>query len=318
VTPRDPVGVAGAAFPFLLNTGRLRDQWHTMTRTGLVPRLMAHRSEPFVAVHPDDTALHDGGLEDGALAELRSAHGLAVLRVCHDPGQRRGELFAPMHWGAALCGQGRVNSAVNRVNDPISGQPELKHTPVALASWEAGWYGFYLSVAPPPELAAWSALIAEPGGVWRQEIAGHGAPEAAFDALLARLEIGAAAPMLRDHYGERFRAAVIEAGRLRSVLFIGRTPTLPARAWLAGMIGAEVPAALRLAVLAGAPAGAEAVSPTICVCHGVDRATIAGAIACGARTLQAVGEASRAGTGCGSCRPEIRALLDAASVLEPA
>ena len=74
----------------------MRDQWHTMTRSGLSPRLAHHTPEPFVEMHPDDAAAcgvaHDG------FARLRSAHGECVLKVVVSEGQQRGALFAPIHW----------------------------------------------------------------------------------------------------------------------------------------------------------------------------------------------------------------------------
>ncbi len=304
VSPRPPAGRTDAEFPFLLNTGRIRDQWHGMTRTGLVPRLMAHVGEPFVAVHPDDCAL-----TDGALARVGSREGAAVLRVRHDRGQRRGELFAPMHWTAALCAQGRINDVVNDFVDPLSGQPEFKHTPVALSPWPAGWFGFLLADTAHPSLAPWCALIAQPGGVWRHELAGPEQPEAAFARLVERLDLPASAPRLCDAHAGRFRIALLGQGILRMVLFVGPAPLLPARDWLAGRIGTAVAPGERAALLAGAPPGAGAASASVCICHGVDSAAITGAIAAGANDVAAVGAATRAGTGCGSCRPEIAALL---------
>jgi assimilatory nitrate reductase catalytic subunit len=70
--------------------------------------------------------------------------------------------------------------------------------------------------------------------------------------------------------------------------------------------------------LAGAPAYGPAPSPTICVCHGIAESVICASIARGANTLALAGEATRAGTGCGSCRPEIAALLAKTPVPEPA
>ncbi|KGM30081.1 molybdopterin oxidoreductase family protein, partial [Inquilinus limosus] len=82
--------------PMLLNTGRLRDQWHTMTRTGAVPRLAANSPEPAVELHPDDARRHN--LAEGDLARLRSGWGRALARVRITPDQAPGQAFLAMHW----------------------------------------------------------------------------------------------------------------------------------------------------------------------------------------------------------------------------
>ena len=116
----------------MLNTGRVRDHWHTMTRTGKSQRLSAHRAVPFVEVHPDDA---------GALrprrgrhrAASRTEHGAAELEVTVTDTVVPGSLFMPMHWGGAFASQARVGALVRGMPDPVSGQPELKATPAAIA-----------------------------------------------------------------------------------------------------------------------------------------------------------------------------------------
>ena len=82
--------------PLVLNTGRIRDHWHTMTRTGKSQRLSAHRAVPFVEVHPDDAARYH--LSDGGFARLTTDLGSATLEVTVTDGVRPGSVFAPMHW----------------------------------------------------------------------------------------------------------------------------------------------------------------------------------------------------------------------------
>ena len=121
-----------SSWPILLNTGRVRDQWHTMTRTGSSPRLMAHQREPLLDIHPADAArLH---LVDGALARIESPHGATVLPVRLSDDQRPGEVFAPMHWTDRFTSAGPIDAGSSAAaTDPISGQPELKATPVRIA-----------------------------------------------------------------------------------------------------------------------------------------------------------------------------------------
>ena len=308
--PRSPAHSASAAWPLLLLTGRVRDQWHTMTRTGKAPRLLSHVPEPFLAVHPEDA----GGLPDGGLAQIDSAWGRAVLRLRHDDGLRRGTVFAPMHWTDRFCPAGRINPVVNAAVDPVSGQPELKHTPVRLRPWAAGWHGFVLARQNlGTDLAAWTAVLPVAEGVWRHELAGQNEAAGAFAGLRARL---AGQPggwiSLADEAVGLHRAALLEGGRLEACVFVGPDHALPGRDWLIGLFGpAAVPPADRRALLAGRPAGEAVADPWVCVCHGVGERAIRAAIAAGCDSVAAVGEATRAGTNCGSCRPEIQALLRA-------
>ncbi len=119
--PADPVG---ADFPLVLTTGRVAQQWHTMTRTGKSPDLLAAEPHPFVELHPSDA----GGLETGQKVRVRSRRGSAVLRLRVSDAVPPGVAFAPFHWGALHLepGAGAVNAVTAPDVDPISRQPELK------------------------------------------------------------------------------------------------------------------------------------------------------------------------------------------------
>ena len=161
VQAEGPATSASAEYPFILNTGRIRDQWHTMTRTGLVPRLSSHIAEPFVAVNPDDAAALD--LADDDLTILRSIQGQATLRVRVTLDQPQGQLFAPMHWNRQFSGNGGINALTAPVTDAISGQPELKHTPASLTPFKPAWTAFLITrgeSVQPPSSEYWSRSAA--------------------------------------------------------------------------------------------------------------------------------------------------------------
>ncbi len=126
--PRGPRHPTTDEFPLVLNTGRIRDQWHTMTRTARAPQLNAHEPEPYVDLHADDARA--AGIEPGQLAQLVTRWGRMVVRARCSGDVARGSVFAPMHWNDCYTSQGRVGALVNPVVDPISGEPEFKHTPV--------------------------------------------------------------------------------------------------------------------------------------------------------------------------------------------
>ncbi len=139
VTPQPTRAVTDAFYPLILNSGRIRDQWHTMTRTGAVPRLMQHISEPVVEVAPADATRYQ--LLEGELARVHSPNGVMVAKVTISAGQRPGSLFVPMHWNNQYARQGRVNNLLRAVTDPHSGQPESKQAAVAIAAWLPAWKG---------------------------------------------------------------------------------------------------------------------------------------------------------------------------------
>ncbi|WP_374254775.1 molybdopterin-dependent oxidoreductase [Xanthobacter sp.] len=308
VAPRPVVAVSAENdFPFLLNTGRIRDQWHTMTRTGLAPRLGAHIPAPFVAVHPDDAA--PLGLATGMLAEVTSAHGRAVLEVVVDAGQRPGTLFAPIHWSHANSSDGRVGALVHAVTDPISGQPDSKATPAALAPHAAPFEGFVLARRPMalPEGVWWARAALEGGYGWR--FAGRMGPE--DWTRWVKAEGPADVAELSDTPSGLYRAAAFDAdGRLDFAVFIGAAGQRVAWDALKGLLASEVSAADRRLVLSGRRAGANAAcGPLVCACFGVPKDTILAAIRDGAADAAAVGARLKAGTNCGSCLPEIRKLI---------
>jgi assimilatory nitrate reductase catalytic subunit len=277
-----------------------------MTRTGKSPRLHAHLPEPFLSIHPDDA----GVMADGDLAQITTSLGSAILRARIDPAQRPGSVFAPMHWTSRFCPAGRINGAVNAHVDPISGQPELKHTPVCIAPYAARWHGFVLTrTSLGADLAPWCSVFPTTQA-WQHELAGQEAPEAAFARLRDLCGSAGAWIELHDPACSLFRAALVDDGRLLACVILGANAALPERTWLASLFTQErITLTDRRALLTGRPATGAMPEPPVCVCFGVGAGAIRRAIAAGCHDVEAIGAATRAGTNCGSCRPEIRSLL---------
>ncbi|WP_221794628.1 molybdopterin-dependent oxidoreductase [Aquisediminimonas sediminicola] len=293
---------ADPAFPFRLNTGRYRDQWHTMTRTGLSPKLSQHRREPLVEIHPDDAqALH---IQDGGLAEVATPHGASIYRVSVTDGQRRGELFVPMHWTDQFSSAGRTGLLPGKDRDPVSGQPGFKNTPAIIASVAPDWSGFLVTQTLPDAIdLLYHTKVRTPAG-WLIELAGMGDA----DAALALLPSGERAEVVDARRGT-IRAAVIGDGHLQAALFIARDGSLPPRDWLVAQLSMNEASSIEL--LAGRSATpAPDRGAIICVCFDVGMMTILDAISAQSLTsVEAVGAALNAGTNCGSCRPAIARLL---------
>ena len=313
-TPCDP------SFPLSLNTGRLRDQWHTLTRTGLAADLWRHAPEPVVDIHPHDAAAV--GVSEGALTRIRTAHGEAVAVARLTDRQRPGGVFLPMHFTDAYAPAGRANPLIAPNIDPVSGQPEFKHTPARIRPYRETWKGFLLDrephAAPPGLELIWRRIPQTAGHL--HEFAGRGddTERAALRRGLGEVE-GEHLVYDDPATGAR-REAWIADGRLARVLFLTTTGALPPRSWLAELMEAEVlPGAARATLLFGRPPGpAVDKGPVVCACLKVAARNIDEAVQAGARTVEAIGAATGAGTNCGSCRPEIARRIAGFPTLENA
>ncbi|HYA81451.1 MAG TPA: molybdopterin dinucleotide binding domain-containing protein, partial [Methylocystis sp.] len=310
-----------AKAPFVLNTGRLRDQWHTMTRTGVSPRLSQHIAEPYVEIHPEDAVRV--GLKPGGLARVSNAHGAVVLRALVTEQQQRGVLFAPIHWTDQNASAARVDALVRAHVDPVSGQPESKASAVQIEPWPAAWYGFALTREKPKTIAAGYFALARTSFGWRIELAGKKEPqdwEALARALLGCDEATAAeiAHIQNARTGAR-RWLVTESDRPAGLLFVAREPISASRDFLCAEFEKAGTCDARALLAGRAPHGALDRGRTICVCHGVGVTEIEAAIAAhAAADADAVGRLTKAGTGCGSCRPEIQRMLKDAAERKPA
>ncbi|MGW6644022.1 molybdopterin-dependent oxidoreductase [Streptomyces iakyrus] len=141
-------------YPFVLNTGRVQHQWHTLTKTGKVPKLTKLNPGPFVELHPADaTAL---GVADGDLVEVASRRGRAVLPAVVTDRVRQGCCFAPFHWNDLFGEYLSINAVTSDAVDPLSFQPEFKVCAVSLAK--------VASPAPAPETPALTPTTVTPGG----------------------------------------------------------------------------------------------------------------------------------------------------------
>ena len=299
------------AFPLRLNTGRVRDQWHTMTRTGKSPRLAQHLAEPYLEVHPDDAAQF--GVVDSRLAHVRSTHGEAILRVVVSDRQRRGSVFAPIHWSGENTSAGRIGALVHGATDPISGQPDSKATACCIAAAPFAIEGFVLSQYQLSlDTPYWVRIRLESG--WLYRIALQAAPETAWGGWAAQIFDVEEARLLQliDPRAACYRAAYLRDDRLVGCLFVAPEGEAPSWDWLARMLGKPVTeSAHRRGLLAGrANDGAADQGPIICACFAVGRNRIIEAVTAGAcHSVEAIGAALRAGTNCGSCIPELRRII---------
>ena len=314
-----------ARYPFRLNTGRLRDQWHGMSRSGAVARLFGHEEEALVHLHPAD--IERRGFIEGGLLRLASRRGETVLRAVADASLRPGQAFVPMHWGRSHLNSGGANELTLADFDPHSKQPELKHAAVRIERAALPWQALVVrSESREGEAVEWKALLAP-------LLARYGYASLALagrerQAVVLRLAHAEAVPAewldeidailglddlhclsYRDARRGVRKTALVEAGALAGMHLAGETA---AGAWLKDAVVQRQPVdAWRrwlLAPVATPPSNAPRPSRTVCACHGVSEKTLLDGIAAGA-SLEALQAETQCGTGCGSCVPEIKRLI---------
>ncbi len=312
-SPRGPANATDAEYPLVLNTGRVRDQWHTMTRTGRSPILATHIPEPFVDMHPHDALM--SGVRDGELVRVATRWGALVARLKTTAEQGRGAVFVPIRWNNQFASDARVGALVNPVVDPVSGEPEFKHTPVRVEAFGVAWHGFILSrEALDVDGVTWWTRIQGKQFI-RYELGGRGVVKSW--SLLARELLNARAEdadwlEYTDTTAGIFRGVLMDGDKIKACIYVSPRPDLPSRAWLSGLFGKKKLEDIdRVGLLIGEPVNKQAdTGPTVCSCFGVGRNTITDTIR--KRGLKTAGEVTaclKAGGNCGSCVPEIKSLI---------
>ena len=301
------------AFPLTLNTGRVRDHWHTMTRTGKSERLSQHCAEPYVEINPQDADSHHLG--DADLVRVSTGLDAVLVRALISPRQQLGSVFVPMHWNDQFASRARVDALAPALTDPVSGQPAAKNIPVRIERFVAATYGFAVLRHKPAAIEAEYWAIAKCKGGWRVELgfADDDRDWSAFLAALAGADASVETIAYHDAKARQHRFACYEGDRLIGALFLAPDPVAVSRDWaIAQLSERHASRRARLSVVAGRP-GKSAVDrgAIVCSCFGVGAGEIAAAAARGCTTLAAIGEALQAGTNCGSCRAEIRTIIDA-------
>ncbi|MCA1979059.1 MAG: molybdopterin-dependent oxidoreductase, partial [Thiobacillus sp.] len=242
-----------ARYPLRLNTGRLRDHWHAMSRTGKVARLFAHVDAPVLSMSARDLELRR--LNPGDLVRVKSRRGEAVVAVEASESVRPGQCFLPMHWGARFMGGRGVNALTLPVFDAVSKQPELKHAAVQVTKAELPWRMAVLAVgdgaalldAAQPLLRSCEYGAAGLAGremeVLTLRLAHAEAPPADLIAALDTA-LGLGDPLAVMHYEDRPRGigkrVRIEAGRVVAARLAGETAAFE---WLRDLIVGGVEAA---------------------------------------------------------------------------
>jgi len=313
IKPRPPAQPVSKEFPFILNTGRVRDHWHTMTRTAKAARLNDHSPEPYAELHSSDA--QQLRIQSGQLVKIISRYGEVIVRAKVADDYCKGSVFVPMHWNQQYASNANIDSVVNAALDPVSGQPEFKHTPVKIESYKPNWYGFLLTRRELRPIDANYWVKSQGVGYYRYELAGEQSP--ADWPGWARSYLCASQTDVNwveylDVAAKQYRGVRLVGNTVESCIFIAPSYTLPPRHWLASLFKKEsLSEDERISLLRGEPpAGQKEQGKTVCACFGVGDKTIMEAIASNNITsVDQIGKLLQAGTNCGSCIPELKELL---------
>ena len=311
-----------ASYPLHLNSGRLRDQWHGMSRTGTVGRLFSHVEEPLVSMNAADMARR--GLSDGDIVQVSSRRGKLTLRVESSEEMRAGQTFIPMHWGSRYMSGLGVNALMSNAYDPISKQPELKHAAIQVAKLALPWQMVAMRKGDAlNRMARLQPLLknfdyAALGMFGRDEElvvmrVAHAEPVSAgllaeIDTILG-LDDAAEVMNYRDAKRGISKRALMEDGKLLGVRLTGETV---ARDWLKEIIAqgsdAQSMRPWLFAPLSAPPAGQTQRGRIVCTCMDVSEQEIMAEFKNGL-DLPAIQARLKCGTECGSCLPELKRLV---------
>ncbi|WP_076418629.1 nitrate reductase [Colwellia sp. UCD-KL20] len=305
--------VVPSAKQVIMNTGRIRDQWHTMTRTGRVPKLMTHLSEPFIQINAKDAKRLN--VVDKALLQLDNLGSTYIGRAQITDEQRVGEIFVPIHWNDSFSKSAKVSALISSITDALSGQPEFKQCPVNISAFNAKWSGYLVSTMPVKLTTDYWTMATIEQGVKYVIADKQGLPYCADDSET----------FLQTHFPEISDWLVLKddkshilriAGFVNNVLtcfFAGGTDLSVkySTQFIEKQIGKKHNPKTRFKLLSALDSdGSLDVGEIICSCFQVGEKTIKQAIASGdCSSVEALGKQLKCGTNCGSCIPELKAFI---------
>ncbi|NQY48013.1 MAG: nitrate reductase [Colwellia sp.] len=305
VSPKLPIQRTSEQFPFVLNSGRIRDQWHTMTRTGKTNKLSAHTDKPYLYLHPSDAK--NLAVVDDDMLNITASTGHAIAHVKLDDKQRVGECFMPIHWNKSFASHANVSALYQSIVDPISGQAECKQGAVALTKKS---YQQYLSLytVSDVELAA---------DFWLKNTTAYGdAYQAAFDEpivdvlLWCQQTTSLSGEWLQFNQDSQSYIVCLQAGKLIALAYFSQQWPVIEASWLEHVFSEETLGFSTIqSLLLGIASEEFNQGKQVCSCFSIGEKTIKQAIKQGCTSVDKLGEQLQCGTKCGSCKPELASLI---------
>ncbi len=307
--------------PLLLNTGRIRDQWHTMTRTGTSAKLLSHVSAPFIDVHPSDIQSYN--LENQKLAKISNQFGEFIGVVNENSGIHIGNIFAPIHWTDQFAKDSIISAVISSENDPFSGQPESKAIPVSISPFQSDrWAVIAIDKVIINHFNDFlqTSLASKNITYWSKSLCGKESQNEVFLlGISADLVWNDFVKQLLQHFkhlhtiqftdeiNQDERISLIQDSSVQLTLYSHQEKEkLPSTTWLSNLLDKPVPKSPYTLIL-GETSPAEKI---ICSCFQVSEATITEAIIEGSLSTESLGKKLKCGTNCGSCIPELQGLIN--------
>ena len=310
-----PEQLTNSDFPFVLNSGRIRDQWHTMTRTGKTSELTSHINRPYLAIHPKDA--ENLGLQNTDFASLRAAHfnvdkDQVLLPVVIDKNQRQGEVFAPIHWSASNASSANITALYTDAKDKISGQPELKHAAVQIEKVSYQHYGQLfiqqpLNVELLREYFDYFVTCPVDKG---QLVFFATQQEPAKIKLDLQLQLPLYAEWISASGPDVNCMCAMREGVMSLIMFITPSNIEVDPSWINSLLGNQYITPEQLQGLLNMQPDDEFIQgKLICSCFKVGENSIIDAIKGGCDSVDSLGKQLQCGTNCGSCKSELSQLL---------
>ena len=329
-------------YPLTLNTGRIRDQWHTMTRTGRAKRLTQSQAQPYVLIN-NETA-EEYNLGEGDVIKVFNGQGFCISKARIDSGIKPNQVFMPIHWSKSFSANALPSNLTNDSRDKISGQPESKFAFVDLEKIEVDWQAILIGNQSKIDLIKehlqksalleyWACVPTQSAHDQKLFLSGDNFFKqvdnnlAAIETLLKTLFLQHEVIKYFNHYAKEYRFAVHEitdAGRTLVMAFYIEAKleadNTPAQLdsfdsqWIESLISNTdtLDDHDRHAVLAGRQAGVKAqTGKVICACFQVRDSSIEEYIQdkSDAVSVEELGSQLKCGTNCGSCIPELKGLV---------
>ncbi len=312
VTHQLPQGVCSAEYPLLLNSGRIRDHWHSMTRTGLSSRLSAHISEPFITINAQEAQNHH--LQSGDLVQVKSASGEALVRASIASSMGNQQAFMPIHWNETNAKKANICTLIPAYTDQHSGQPEFKATPIKIEKWAYNSEALFLSRVPLEltEFDYWVQQKVSKGYLYR--IADKMLAPQLKDKLVTFITDTKGKNLNYSHSDEQhtplYRYANVQNQQITCAYIVAHNLQQQSLDWMEHLFASALDGNIERAIISGVIEGKLAEGKIICACKQVGENTLKDAIrATPSPTTEKIGECTQAGTGCGSCVADIEQMI---------
>ena len=290
----------GATHSFVLNTGRLRDQWHTMTRTGFAPTLTCHDNVPFVQINPSDAKQLN--LEQNEFAELQNEFGTFIARAEITDNVTPKQLFSPIHWTDQFASNGVVSGVVSPEVDPLSGQPESKASQVSIRKFDCTKWA-KLVTPEPIEKSSWRYWAQSRTKQGYITLVGYNEELNWHDWINSNSDKQVNITQYLNPIEQTEALITSKNDQVETLIFAGeKVQKLPSFIWLD-----EAYSNSQIQELVKGEIGDA--DELICACFRTSRKKIETAIE-QANTLQQLAETLGCGSKCGSCRPELNQIIE--------